>query len=177
MRKRRTRSHVLADLSANHVERHALLCGFSVERVTHDYGIDLVLTTYNSGGEIENGPIFLQLKATDAPRRRKGGQAIAVSLRRSDLEHWLRELMPIIVVLYDGSAQAAYWLYVQAHFEKQPDFSLSAAGNTVTVHVDCAQVVDETAIRQFARFRDMVLVQIGGVVRHHEYHDHLRRTR
>jgi hypothetical protein len=26
--KRRTRAHVLADLSANHVERQALLCGF-----------------------------------------------------------------------------------------------------------------------------------------------------
>ena len=36
--KRRTRAHVLADLSINHVERHVLLCGFSVDRVEHDYG-------------------------------------------------------------------------------------------------------------------------------------------
>jgi hypothetical protein len=27
-RKRRTREHVIADLAVNHVERHALLCGF-----------------------------------------------------------------------------------------------------------------------------------------------------
>lgn len=168
MRKRRTRSHVLADLSANHVERYALLCGYSVERVTHDYGIDLVLSTYSSRGEIQNGPVFLQLKATDAPRRLKGGQAIAVTLRRSDLEFWLREAMPVILVLYDGSAQTAYWLYVQAHFEKQAGFHLPAVGRTVTVHLDPSQRVDESAIRQFARFRDEVLAQIGGAIRHEE---------
>jgi hypothetical protein len=167
LRKRRTRSHVLAELSANHVERYALLCGYSVERVAHDYGIDLVLTTYDANGEIENGPIFLQLKATDAPRRLRGGQAIAVSLRRSDLEHWLQEIMPVILVLYDGPAQTAYWLYVQAHFEAQPGFDLSATGNTVTVHVNRSQMVDETAMRRFARFRDTVLAQVGRVIRHH----------
>jgi hypothetical protein len=41
-RKRRTREHVIADLSVNHVERQALLCGFSVERIRVDYGIDLI---------------------------------------------------------------------------------------------------------------------------------------
>src|SRR5262249_34564309 len=51
-RKRRTREHVIADLSANHVERHALLCGFSVERIRLDYGIDLIIHTYNRSGEI-----------------------------------------------------------------------------------------------------------------------------
>ncbi len=38
--KRRTREHVIADLSTNHVERHALLCGLSVERRVHDCGAD-----------------------------------------------------------------------------------------------------------------------------------------
>lgn len=54
-KKRRTREHVIADLSANHVERHALLCGYSVERCLHDYGIDLVITTYDTQGNVENG--------------------------------------------------------------------------------------------------------------------------
>ena len=39
---------MIADLSANHVEKQALLCGFSVERVRHDYGIDLILFTYDA---------------------------------------------------------------------------------------------------------------------------------
>jgi hypothetical protein len=47
-RKTRTREHVIADLSINHVERQLLLCGCSVERVYHDYGYDLTMTSFNS---------------------------------------------------------------------------------------------------------------------------------
>jgi hypothetical protein len=50
-RKRRTREHVIADLSVNFVERQVLLCGYTVERVWHDYGYDLFLFTYNARGE------------------------------------------------------------------------------------------------------------------------------
>lgn len=42
-RKRRERSHVIADLSVNHVERQILRCWHSVERIEHDYGIDLLM--------------------------------------------------------------------------------------------------------------------------------------
>lgn len=65
VRKRRTREHIIADLSANHVERHVLLCGYSVERVVHDYGIDFLLYTYGAAGDIEAETIKIQLKATD----------------------------------------------------------------------------------------------------------------
>ena len=52
-RKRRTREHVIADLSVNFVERQVLQCGHTLERVFHDYGIDLVMHSYNDKGEIE----------------------------------------------------------------------------------------------------------------------------
>ena len=61
MLKRRTREHVIADLSVNHVERFVLLCGHTVERVLHDYGIDLLLYTYDGNGESENDTIYIQL--------------------------------------------------------------------------------------------------------------------
>ena len=64
-RKRRTRQHVIAELSVNYIERQALLSGFSVERIEHDNGVDLMLFAYNADGEIENGHILVQLKATD----------------------------------------------------------------------------------------------------------------
>ncbi len=60
--KRRTREHVIADLSANHVEKQALLCGFTVQRWVYDYGIDLVLSTYTDEGETEGGFIVIQIK-------------------------------------------------------------------------------------------------------------------
>ena len=85
-KKRRTRQHVIAELSANHVERYALLCGYSVERVEHDYGIDLILFTYDDNGEIENGQIFIQLKATDSLRVLGDQETISFSVERSDLE-------------------------------------------------------------------------------------------
>jgi hypothetical protein len=47
-KKKRPRQHIIADLSINHVERYVLLCGYSVERVEHDYGIDLVIFTYDA---------------------------------------------------------------------------------------------------------------------------------
>ena len=69
-RKRRTREHVIADLSINHVERQALLAGYTVNEWLSDYGIDLVLSTYTEEGETESGIIFLQVKATDRPHYR-----------------------------------------------------------------------------------------------------------
>jgi hypothetical protein len=62
VRKRRTRSHIIADLSANHIERHVLLCGHTVERVIHDYGVDLLLNTYTADGEMETRSSRYSLK-------------------------------------------------------------------------------------------------------------------
>ena len=63
--KLRTREHVLADISINHVERQVLLCGFSVDRVQHDYGYDLTMASYSKIGEFEPGYVYIQVKATD----------------------------------------------------------------------------------------------------------------
>ena len=87
-RKRRTREHVIADLSVNHVERHALLCGFVVERVVHDYGIDLELVTFNRAGEVQEGTTLIQLKATDRLRLRSDATAFPLRIERSDLIRW-----------------------------------------------------------------------------------------
>ncbi len=169
-RKRRTRSHVIADLSVNHVERHALACGYSVERIEHDYGIDLLLYTYNEDGELENGQVFMQLKATDNPTVLADGETIAFALERADLELWLQEPMPVILVVYDAPRDRAHWLYVQAYFEdlRRAGFDLREAGSTVTVHLPSATVVDQTAIRTFARYKDNVLRQAREVIRHEQ---------
>src|SRR4051812_11217560 len=98
MRKRRTREHVLADLGVNHVERQILLCGYSVERITHDYGIDLLSFTYNSDGEVERGEIRVQVKASEQVEHLKTSQAIGFRVARTDLRAWLVEPMPVIRV-------------------------------------------------------------------------------
>lgn len=167
-KKRRTRQHVIAEMSANHLERWILLCGFSVERIEHDYGIDLVLFTYDTNGEIENGQIFIQLKATDTLRLQTRQPVISFALTHSDFELWLNEPMPCMLIVYDASEDVAYWCYLQAYFERIPGFDLANAGQSVTIQIPRANTVDETAIRTFAGYRDDVLSQIEGVVRHHE---------
>jgi hypothetical protein len=62
-KKRRTREHVIAELGVNYVQRHILLRGHSSELIFHDYGIDLLMFTYNADGEIENGHVEIQVKA------------------------------------------------------------------------------------------------------------------
>ena len=165
-RKRRTRQHVIADLSVNHVERHVLLSGFTVERLVHDYGVDLMLTTYDDDGQVENGRVLLQLKATDHLRVLADGQTVSVTVARADLEAWLREPLPVILVIYDAQADVAYWLYLQPYFEGQPGFALSRVGRTVTVRVPMTNRIDRISVRRFRRFRDGVLARFGGVIRH-----------
>ena len=165
-RKRRTREHTIHDLAANHTERFALLCGFSVERIEHDYGTDLLLFTYDTTGEIENGMIFLQLKATDNLQVLQDKQMIALELEKGHLETWLTEPLPVILVVYDTSTNRAYWLYVQAYFERLTGFSIHEAGKRVTIHVPITNLVNETAIRRFRDFKQRVLSQIEGVIHH-----------
>jgi hypothetical protein len=163
-RKRRTREHIIADLSVHHVEGYALLCGFVVERISHDYGIDLELFTFNKQGEIEEGKVLLQVKASDHVKVHSGQATLSFRIERSDLVLWLAQPMPVILIVYDTLRKVAYWLYIQSHFRRLKGFSLFTVGRSVTVHVPLRNVVTISAIRRFARFRDHVLEQMRKVV-------------
>jgi hypothetical protein len=167
-RKRRTREHVIADLSANHVERQALLCSYSVERRAHDYGVDLVLFTFDDHGEIENGEVLLQLKATDHLKTVSSGQQVAFRIARADLLAWLHEPMPVILAVYDAVAEVAYWLYVQAYFTQRRRSIRRRGSASITVRIPQGNILDQAAIRRFAVFRDRILAQTAGQVQHHE---------
>jgi Domain of unknown function (DUF4365) len=147
-RKRRTREHVIADLGVHHVEGAILRCGFTAERVVHDYGLDLYMTTYGADGEAESDWVLFQLKATDHLTRTAGGAAVICRVERADLNRWLAETYPVILVVYDAWADVGYWLYVQAHFAAGR--ARGGAGRTVTVHIPAANVLNEAAIRRFA---------------------------
>jgi hypothetical protein len=154
MRKRRTREHVIADLSVNHVERWVLRCGWTTERTRHDYGIDLFVETYSSEGEVQNGRIVLQLKATDSLKRSADGTVIPVRLEWRDLLFWLNEPLPVILILYNAREDRAHWLYLQEYFRTRQWTERAGQATTVTVHIPAGNVLDETAVRLFAHFRD-----------------------
>ena len=149
-RKRRTREHVIADLSVNFVERQMLLCGHTVERVFHDYGYDLFSFTFDANGEPEAGDIRIQVKATDKlPGSGKGG-GIPFRVDRSDVVYWLTERSPVVLVLYDARQEAAYWLDIKDYFRRLVGFNLFSAGKTITVHLPQTNVFDLNAVRHLA---------------------------
>jgi Domain of unknown function (DUF4365) len=148
-RKRRTREHVIADLSVNHIERVALKCGFAVQRVMPDYGLDLMVFTYTKSGEAENGHFWMQLKATDSIRLRRDRQALIVRIERAHLLHWLNESLPVFLIVYDAQKEAAYWLYTQRDLGEGRVFQLRRTGDMLNLHVPTANIVDEQAMTQF----------------------------
>jgi len=168
MKKRRTRSHIIADLSANHVEKQVLLCGYTVERTVHDYGVDLLLYTFTDEGEIENETVSIQLKATDDLPLLKDGQTIAFPVEIADLEYWLGERFPVILIVYDAQRDIAFWVYIQSYFERRPEPNLALVGKTLTIHLNASDVVHTDAVRKFARFKAQVLDQVRGVEHHEE---------
>ncbi len=80
-RKRRTRGHIIADLSINYLERFVLRCGHVLQRVTHDYGLDLLMHTFAANGEVQNGEVRFQVKATERLKRLANRPAIPWRLR------------------------------------------------------------------------------------------------
>jgi len=153
-RKRRTREHVLADLSANYVEKQSLLCAFTTERVRLDYGIDLVVQTFNRQGDVESSRILFQLKATDRIRNLVTADAVSCRIEQADLAHWLDEPFPVVLVLYDAKIDAGYWLYVQNHFANLAGFELARCGKRVTVVIPRSNLLDRKAMKTLAHVKN-----------------------
>ena len=164
----RTREHVLADLSANYVEKRALLCGFAVDHVRPDYGIDLTVRTFNRRGEAENGWIPFQLKGTDRLKAVDGGRAVTCRIERADLRHWLNEAQPVMLALYNARADLAYWLFVKGYFDALPRFDLNRTAGRISVRIPRNNVLDRQAMRALARLKNKIDATIRMRVRHAE---------
>src|SRR5262245_33776403 len=143
-RKRRTRDHVIADLSVNHVERFILAEGHVVQRVERDYGYDLFLTTFDELGYVEAGYSLLQLKASEKMEEVVGHYPCDVDIR--DYNLWMIEPMPVVLILFDVPRERGYWLDVQAYFLADPSKSPRKGARTVRVHVPCGQRFNRRAV-------------------------------
>src|SRR5207245_1132038 len=97
-------------------------------------------------------------------RIRLGQASFSWRVERRDLAVWLRQPMPVILVVYDARKDTAYWLYVQRYFQRLRGFNLFAAGESVTVCMPVAHLVNTNAMRKFARFRARVVKQMGEII-------------
>ncbi len=176
-KKRRTREHVLADLSVNHVEKFILQCGFSCERVEHDYGTDLLMFTFDANGQIENGHVQVQVKATDNAYYHDTTQTIACPVEMSHLWSWAGEPWPVILIRFDAKADRAYWLYVQEELEnpKQPALAPPESETRAdradrreyaTLRIPLANQLDRDSVLRFRAYRNRILEQVKGIIRH-----------
>jgi hypothetical protein len=152
--KTRTRQHIIADMSFNHFEGFVLECGHVAEPLLHDYGYDAFVFTYDERGELEPGQILVQLKATDHLNVLKDGRTISFPLDRRDLKVWLRELLPVIFVVYDAQKKRAYWLHVQQYLASMPTSELFAKAGQIRVCIPMSNRVNRHALRLFAQYRN-----------------------
>lgn len=72
-----------------------------------DYGIDALMVQYSPAGEIQNGDVRFQLKASDRPRLSRDGRRILVRVETMHLRYWSAEPMPVVLVAYDAARHRA----------------------------------------------------------------------
>jgi len=159
---------VIAELGVNYVQRHVLLRGHSSELIFHDYGIDLLMFTYNADGEIENGHVEIQVTATDNINVLKTSVAIAFKVEVAHWKAWQFAPLPVILIVYDAMADdRAYWLYLQNYMTNPANLRDSVDDqDTITLHIPTENQVDGSTIERFRGFRDKVLAQVKGIISH-----------
>jgi hypothetical protein len=119
MKKLRTRQHIIEDLGFNHIEKQILLAGFVQRRYYHnDYGYDGCIDTFSEKGQIENLSILFQLKSTDNISVSNQKKGCIFDLDKRDLELWLSDIRPVILVLFDAQKEIAYFINLQQYFKQ-----------------------------------------------------------
>jgi hypothetical protein len=156
-RKRRTRQHVIADQSVNHVERFIIDEGHTVSRMANDYGYDLLMMTFDEKGYAETGLVFFQLKASGTLSR--SGEKYCYDLDIRDYNLWKNERLPVILVLYDAEQRRAYWVHVQTYFESQTRRPRKKS-KTIRVLFRRQQILNHRAIRMIRAMKAPVAVRL-----------------
>jgi hypothetical protein len=98
---------------------------------------------------------------------RDHGRAVAVRLDWRDVAAWCRELMPVILILYDAGDDKAYWLHVQPYFSGRPRARRRAVATTA-VQLPMHQFLNEAAVRQWGAMRDAVVSRFWKVISHEQ---------
>jgi hypothetical protein len=150
---------VIADQSANYVERFIIDEGHTAGRLEHDYGYDLHLITYDAQGYVEPGSIYLQLKASDTLQ--ESGEVYVFDLDIRDCNLWLMEPMPVFLVLFDASRRKGYWLHVQHFFQEDPSRRPKRGAKTVRVHVPRRQMINRRAVARMRLAKQEVLERLA----------------
>ncbi len=156
-RKRRTREHIIEDLSENHLERLVLNSGHLLRRPSRDYGVDVTMFHFSDSGELENGEVRFQLKATDSLRFVSEGKFVTVRVKTGDIQYWSMELYPFILVLYDSAGERAFWIEIEDLLTQ----SLNLDQATETIRIPVENELSKSAIDVFRQKSLAAIKRIG----------------
>jgi len=162
-RKKRVRNHVIADMSVHHLAYQVVKTGFTLEVLTKDYGFDAWIQTFDANGEIENGQLYVQLKATDHIKRNRSGTAVEYRVKKRDLDLWEGAVFPVYLVLFDAIAERAYWVYLQRYLQANRIKAARLTTASLVVEIDVNQVLDTAAVTSWRNDKGSVIDQIGKI--------------
>jgi hypothetical protein len=165
-RKKRTRSHIIADLSLVFVQYFVVNAGFTSEATTSDYGYDMTVNTFDADGLIEPGSILIQLKATDALVIHPDGISCVFDLDVKDYNLWKDEPNPVFFILFDARARRAFWLYFQQHIKQGDVPKPKGNAKTIRLLIPMANKVRTSFFRHARHLKAEVLKKLEGVDLH-----------
>lgn len=166
----RTREHYIDAVNRNYVEGIIVQQGHAADEPRPDYGYDIVVTTFDykgdvnyRRGEVENGFIFIQLKATDNLHLIKNGTIVSYNIERKHAIYWHGESNPVYLVVYSVAEKVAYWLHMQPYlwadtFKMPPDTQEKFA-----VHLPRTQVLSAATVDEFRKTKQDILARIEGL--------------
>ena len=162
---RRTREHVIASQSHNYVEKFIIDKGHTVERPT-DYGIDVLMNTFDEDGYVENGDIYLQLKASDELSYSKDGSFIALEIEAKHYNYWKDQPMPVFLILYDAKSARAYWLYVKEYLSAGSGKRPGKKAKSMTFRIPVENELTARTVDYMRERKTAVMQQMEGHIRH-----------
>lgn len=115
---------------------------------------------------LENGIIYIQLKATDRIKYRRDKLSISFTISKKDINTWYLEPFPVILVLYDAQGDVAYWLYIQQYLVNLSDFDLNEINNNFSVSIPITNVVNVQVFKLLREYKLNILKQLVRIVSH-----------
>ena len=103
---------------------------------------------FAQSGEIENGEVRFQLKATKCLKVVRKGTVISFPINSGDLHFWSLEIYPFILVVFDAGKDHAFWLHVQEYVAQNPD-RIDPEKDTVNVHIPINNKLTTKSIDHF----------------------------
>ncbi len=160
MRKRRTRQHQIEDLSYNFVEKQ-VLDAFCIFRryAGREYGYDADIETFNKRGEPDSGVIFVQVKATEHLKFNKKHGGYGLPLVKKDLDLWLDEIYPVLVVLYDAVSEKGYFTELHEYF-KENRLILKNLKSSKTIYMKPDNHFTPKVIEHFRKIKNLKHAEI-----------------